>query len=327
MLNSKSCPSLILTLLIMNGIQLFADNDPGRFHFTSGQQKVEIPFYTFNNQVILSVVVNDKVPLNFILDSGSSQALFFNRKLARQLGIGFGRKIQFSGVGNNNLVTAYRARGVRLALPGVEGDMMGMAILNMDYLDMERFDIHGIIGYQLFARFAVKIDYQSRTLTLMEPNNYDSEGFQALPVEIKNSKPYLNTSIAMNEHKQIPLRLLVDTGGSFGLSLINGSHPAIRPPDNSQKILVGSGLGGKLQGYHGKAVLKLGEKLETESNAIFVNSTEFSKKGQDQDKCGSIGNDMFKKFVVIFDYVNARILFQVHKPNYYSLNSSGFKAN
>jgi hypothetical protein len=113
---------------------------------------------------------------------------------------------------------------------------------------------------------------------------------------------------------------MVDTGGSFGLSLINGSHPGIRPPDNSQKILVGSGLGGELQGYHGKAILKLSEKLQTESNAIFVNSREFSKKGQDQDKFGSIGNDMFNKFVVIFDYVNARVLFQLHKPNYYSLN-------
>ncbi|GJM29261.1 MAG: hypothetical protein DHS20C17_18960 [Cyclobacteriaceae bacterium] len=320
MLNHKRYPAQILVLLLLTGELLIADIDPGGFQFTDGQVTVDIPFYTFNNQVILTVIVNDKVPLNFILDSGSAQAIFFDRKLASQLGIGFGRKIQFSGVGDNNIVTAYRARGVKLALPGVEGNMMGMAILATDYLEMKRFDIHGVIGYQLFARFAIKIDYQTRTLSLMEPSMYQSDGYQSLPVEIKDSKPYLNTSIGLNGYQNVPLNLMIDTGGSFGLSLINGSHPAIRPPEDAYKVLVGSGLGGNLQGYRGKATLKFNKELQTESDAIFINHREFSKKGKDNSRSGSIGNDLFKEYVVIFDYVNSKILLQPHKSDYYTGN-------
>jgi len=319
MLNSK--PSLI-TVLILCYFQLtsIANNDPGRFHFTGGQHSVDIPFYTFNNQVILSVLINDKVPLNFILDSGTSQALFFDRKLATELGIGLGRRIQFSGVGSNNLVTAFRTRGVKLALPGVEGTMMGMAVLSKDYLDMKRFDIHGIIGYQLFARFAVKINYQTRTLSLMEPDQYKTSGFKSLPLEIKQSKPYLTTSVDLFEKQNVDLRLLIDTGGSFGLSLISGSHSAIRPPKQLPKVWVGAGLGGDIEGCIGKATLRMGKDLSTVTEAIFVSHKKFSKKGNDPEKSGSIGNDLFNNYVVIFDYVNARLLLQPHSPTYHTGN-------
>ncbi len=300
--------------LLLGVLHAYANgtDGPGRFHFTTGQNKVEIPFYTFNNQVIIPVVVNDKVPLNFILDSGTSQAILFDRKLAMDLGIGFGRRIQFSGVGTSNNVTAFRTRGVKLNLPGIEGEMMGMAILNSDYLDMGRFDIHGIIGYQLFVRFAVKIDYQQQILTLMEPQGYCSEGYETLEMAIENSKPYVNTSILLPNHKEIPTRLLVDTGGSFGLSLIKGLNPEISPPKNAQRIRIGSGLGGKVKGFNGKVTLKLNQHLATESEAVFIDHSEFSKKGQDPGKQGSIGNSLLKDFIVILDYSNSKILL---RPN------------
>ena len=305
--------NLLLPLFIIAG-----SRDPGRFHFTSGQRKVDISFYTFNNLVILPVVVNDKVPLNFILDSGTTQAIFFDRKLARDLGIGFGRRIKFSGVGNSNNVTAFRARGVKLGLPGIEGDMMGMAILSSDYLDMKRFDIHGVIGYELFARFAIKIDFENNILTLMEPDEYNPEEFQSLDVEISNSKPYINTTVRLENRDEVPLRLLVDTGGSFGLSLINGLIPGIQPPENSLKESIGSGLGGEVKGFRGTAVLKLNEKMHTEPATIFIDMKEFSRNGEDVLKQGSIGNILLKEFVVIFDYINSRILFKPHHKSTYT---------
>jgi hypothetical protein len=314
---NKILPLLVLNILVPF-LMVAKTGDPGRFHFTSGQNQVEIPFYTFNNLVILPVMINDKVPLNFILDSGASQAIFFDRKLAQDLGIGFGRRILFSGVGSNNNITAFRARGVKLGLPGIEGNMMGMAVLSSDYLDMKRFDIHGVIGYQLFARFAIKIDYRLNILTLMEPDAYNPGEFQSMDVEISNSKPYINTTITLENNDEIPLRLLVDTGGAFGLSLINGLVPGIAPPKDSPQKLIGNGLGGEIKGVRGKAVLKLNAKFHTESTAIFINHKEFSRKGEDLLKQGSIGNTLLKEFVVIFDYINARILFQPHDKNIYT---------
>ena len=300
----------LLVCYIMVQTTYLISAEPGRFNFTSGQQQTEIPFYTFNNQVVLSVLVNDKVRLNFLLDSGTPQAIFFDRKLAKELGIGFGRRIQFSGIGNSHIVTAFRARGVKLSLPGVEGDMMGMAILSQDYLDMRRFDIHGIIGYQLFTRFAVKLDYLRRIATLMEPEGYPSEGFRAFDVEIQNSKPYITTKVTLETAPEIPLRLMIDTGGSFGLALVNGSHPGIQPPDTADKTVLGNGLGGELKGYLGTATLNLGKQFDTKSIAIFLDPKEYSRKGRDPGKFGSIGNNLLKDFIIILDYVNSRLMLQ-----------------
>ena len=118
--------------------------------------------------------------------------------------------------------------------------------------------------------------------------------------------------VLLENNKEVPLRLMIDTGGSFGLSLINGLIPGIQPPENSRKVNVGNGLGGKVQGFNGRAVVKLNEQLHKESPVIFINKKEFSRNGKDLLKHGSIGNNLLKDFVVIFDYVNSRLLFQPH---------------
>ena len=293
--------------------------EPGRFNFTSGQARVEIPFYTFNNQVILSVKVNDKVDLNFILDSGTPQAVFFDRKLAQKLGIGFGRKIQFSGVGNHNYVTAFRTRGVKLALPGVEGYKMGMAVLSSDFMDMQRFDIHGIIGYQLFVRFAVKIDYQRRILTLMEPDQYSTKGFQAFSMQLENSKPYMNSEVRLNDNQEVSMKLMIDTGAAYGLSLITGTHPAVKAPAKSKKVRLGSGLGGEMKGFKGWATLILNDELNTEVETFYVKPKDYSRKGIDSNKMGTIGANLLNRYTVIIDYINSKILFQpINTTNYLS---------
>ncbi len=106
---------------------------------------------------------------------------------------------------------------------------------------------------------------------------------------------------------------MIDTGGSFGLSLLNGIHPEIKPHRQSPKVRVGSGLGGEILGFNGKAVIRLNDRWYTESKTIYIDEKDFSKKGKDQHKQGSIGNELLREFVVIFDYVNARMLLQPYK--------------
>ena len=316
---------LIFCLLIsLPGTSDEIEPSIGRFDFTNGQTKVEIPFYTFNNQVILSIRVNDKVSLNFILDSGSPQAVFFDRKLATDIGVGLGRKIQFSGIGNTNIVTAYRARGVRLSMPGVVGNMMGMAVLNSDNMDMKRFDIHGVIGYQLFARFAVKIDYTQRILTLMEPFIYDDSHFQTMDLEIINTKPYIHSKLYLENSRQVPLKLMIDTGSAFGLSLITESHPDIQFPRKSKKLKLGTGLGGEIKGVRGQSTIKFGTQLVADTETFYMSPKQFSKKGLQQEKMGSIGGAVLNKYVVIIDYINSKFLLR-EDPNqgYLTQNAEG----
>ena len=256
------------------------------------------------------------------MDSGSPQAVFFDRKLATELGVGLERKIQFSGIGNTHKVNAFRSRGVKLNLPGIEGNMMGMAVLNSDYMDMKRFDIHGVIGYQLFVRFAVKIDYANRILTLMEPFVYDDTNFHSLDLEVKDTKAYIHSDIFLANDKIVPLKLMIDTGSAFGLSLITGSHPDIQVPRRSKKLKLGSGLGGEVKGVKGLATVKFNAHLISEYETFFMSRAEFSRKGVAHDKIGSIGAAVLNNYTVIIDYINSKILLkEIQDPGYLSQSS------
>ena len=312
------------TLLLSTG-HTSDREDFGRFNFTvAGQTKVEIPFTLFNNQIVIPLRVNGNVPLNFVLDSGTSQAILFDRHLARDLDVNLGRKIQFAGAGSARMVMGRRSTGVEMELPGgVTGHGMGMVVLNSDYLNMRRYDLHGIIGYQLFIRFALSIDYENKVLILMEPDQYHTKGFHPFDLTIEQSKPYIQTSILLANNSLVPTKLMIDTGAAYGLSLITGMHPAIRPPKSAPKERLAAGLGGEIYGYHGITQVKLSPTLAPEVVTLYVSPEEYTKRGGSLiNKAGTLGGDFLKHHLVIIDYIQGKLYLKPQSPAYLT-NATG----
>ncbi len=320
--NLKNCLFVIVFVLFSQII--YAKNtsdikDFGRFNFkVSGQTKVEIPFTLFNNQIILPLRINGNIPLNFVLDTGTTQAILFDRHLARDLKVELGRKVQFAGAGSTRMVYGKRSTGVAIELPGgVSGEGMGLVVLNSDYLNMRQYDIHGIIGYQLFVRFAVSIDYANKVLVLMEPDQYRAQDFHPFNLEIQQSKPYIQTNIMLANNSLIPTKLMIDTGAAYGLSLITGTHPSIQPPKSATKVRLAAGLGGEIYGYHGITQLKLSPTLVPEVITFYINPEEYTKKGGMLiNKSGTIGGDFLRNHVVIIDYINGKLFLKPQSPAY-----------
>ena len=299
--------------------------DVGRFNFIQpGQKSVEIPFHLFNNQVILPIKVNGHIPLNFVLDSGTSQAILFNRSLGKDLGVILDRKIKFAGAGNSRSVVAYRTIGVDLELGGVAGEMMGMVVLHQDYMKMYRFDIHGVIGYQLFVRFAVSLDYQRNVMTLSEPDHYDKSGFQQYDLLVESSKSFVQTNIMLTNNQLVPSKLMLDTGAAYGLSLITNSHPSFVPPKHANKVRLASGLSGDIHGYNGVTQIRLSPQLSPLVETMYVKAEDYAKKGTYvYNKMGSIGGAFLKNYHVIIDYVNFKLYLKPIDPAYLTQNNSG----
>ena len=252
------------------------------------------------------------------MDSGTSQAILFDRGLARDLEINLGRKIQFAGAGSSRMVMGRRSTGVEMELPGgISGEGMGLVVLNSDYLHMHRFDIHGIIGYQLFVRFALSIDYVNKVLILMEPDQYKSDGFHPFDLTIEQSKPYIKTNIMLANNSLVPTKLMIDTGAAYGLSLITGAHPAIRPPKSASKVRLAAGLGGEIYGYHGITQVKLSPTLVPEVVTFYISPEEYTKRGGRLiNKSGTLGGDFLKNHIVIIDYINGKLYLKPHSPAY-----------
>lgn len=74
----------------------------------------------------------------------------------------------------------------------------------------------GSFGYQLFARFQMKIDYNNQIIAAKEPNKTDKNiGFESIPIFIHDAKPFIKTGPLTKKSKFYQLNLILDLGSNL----------------------------------------------------------------------------------------------------------------
>src|SRR5687768_15162471 len=173
------------------------------FRLTNGKKRVQIPIEVYNNLVVVPVVLNGALPLKFILDTGVRTSILTQKTFSDILNLHYSRKYSISGPGGDKLVDAYVTNNVSLDLPGVSGKGHAMLVLAEDYLELRNYlgtDVHGILGYELFSRFIVMIDYRNKRLTLMNPSGFKrKKGYEKISISVEDTKPYFTTQIVLND--------------------------------------------------------------------------------------------------------------------------------
>jgi hypothetical protein len=282
---------------------------PLGFSLADGRSKVVIPIEIHNNLVVMPVVLNGSLPLKFILDTGVRTAILTEKAFSDILNLTYARKYTISGPGGAKMVDAYVTNNVSLQLPGVIGRGHAMLVLGEDYLELRNYlgtDVHGIIGYELFSRFIVKIDYSKKLLTLMLPERFHpGRRFEGIPIKIEDTKPYVTTPVLLNDSTQLSAKLLVDSGASHGLMLEPSTDDRIKVPKNTVSSVIGRGLGGQITGKVGRIKeLDLGsfKMLQPISNFPDANSYFDSLKSGSRDRNGAIGGEVLSRFTVVFNF-------------------------
>src|SRR5688572_10869504 len=181
--------SLVFSLIFLGATTL--QSQPLGFTLNNGKKRVQIPIEVYNNLVVIPVVLNDALPLKFILDTGVRTSILTQKTFSDILNLPYSRKYTISGPGGDKLVDAYVTNNVTIDLPGVTGRGHAMLVLAEDYLELRNYlgtDVHGILGYELFSRFIIEIDYQKKILTLMTPERFRKRGkFEAIPIVIEDT--------------------------------------------------------------------------------------------------------------------------------------------
>ncbi len=306
------------------------------FMIADGKKKVSIPIQVFNNLVVIPVILNGRLPLKFVLDTGVRTSILTQKAFSDILNLSYSRKYTISGPGGEKLVDAYITNNVSLELPGVIGRGHALLVLDQDYLELRNYlgtDVHGILGYELFSRFIVRIDYEKKVLTLALPNRLNFGRYQSIPISVEDTKPYLKTDIETTDGKKIRVKLLVDSGASHGLLLDPQSDSSIRPPDNTVSSIIGRGLGGEITGKVGRIkTLHLGEYLINSPIANFPDPNSYfdSLKTGLTARNGSIGGEVLNRFIVGFDFSKQTMYLKKNaafkKPFYYNLSGLTIKA-
>lgn len=334
-------PVLLLSLVIGYN-SLYAQESLSKvFEITSkNDRRVTIPFRLINNLIVIEANINNSAPMKFILDSGASgniltsvydEGLYLNNvETVRLAGLGEGNSIEaFQSLDNNIKI------GERIVASNAE-----VLLLKEDIFQLDTFmgtKINGILGHDFFESFAVEINYSRKLLRIYEPDAFQEKfrelpehrKWHELPLTVQNDKSYIEVGYKHKEGDPFtPLRLLLDTGASNSFSLYESKDESIKVPEANVNSIIGTGLSGKVIGELGMVQsMKIGEFIFEEPVIAFPDSHSVRRVLRIEDRKGSIGGDVLRRFKVIFHYENGSLYLRKNS-NYndeFYFNSSGIE--
>ena len=223
------------------------------FVLPEGYHKLSVPFELNNNLIIIKVLLNNAIPLKFILDTGVRTTVLTEKTFTDLLNLTYSRKITIPGVGGEKLVDAYVTNNVTLGISGMIGRGHALIVLEEDLLQLKNYlgsSVHGILGYELFSRFIVEINYSSKQVTFHDPAHYKKrKRFTELDIKVIDTKPYVDINFSLKDSTVHTGRFMIDTGASHSFLLDKNSNSGYYIPQPSIYSHLGRGLGGELFGY------------------------------------------------------------------------------
>jgi len=278
------------------------------YRFLAGKGFVEIPFVLNANHIHIPVSIGDAKPLNFILDTGAGGPVV-DTEVAKKLGLELVGKIEARGAGEGtqeaNLISLSSIRFGDLVIDSVSGATIGLGHLNK----YEGMPVEGILGYDIFSRFVVKIDYESQKLTLYEPSSFKYQGKgDVLPITLENNHPHVTATV----DGQYEGTFVIDCGARSSLALHTPfveKHDLLAKTGKKIDVFAGVGVGGKVMGKVTRVKsLQIGNfKIPAPLTSLAsAQAGAFASERID----GNIGGGILKRFTVIFDYSNSLMILE-----------------
>jgi outer membrane lipoprotein-sorting protein len=288
------------------------------YEFPPGKTFVEVPFILNSNHIHLPVGIGGAKPLNFILDTGAGGPVL-DTDAATDLGLKTIGKFEGRGVGEAtqevNLVTLSSIRLGDLIIDSIPAAAIGLKPLNK----YEGMSVEGILGYDIFSRFVVKVDYENQKLILYEPSSFKYEGNgEIIPITLEQSHPHVKAKI----DGQYEGNFVIDCGARSSLALHTPfvqKHDLLAKTGRKIDVFSGIGIGGKVMG---KMTRVKSIQIGNFNIPAPLTTLAASEKGAfaSEKIDGNIGGGILKRFTVIFDYPNKRMILEPNRSFAYEDN-------
>jgi predicted aspartyl protease len=261
-----------------------------------------VPFELINNHIYATASI-DGASVRVLVDTGGLNLL--TPAAAQRLGVASEGKLAARGAGDQQVDLALAHAGeVRLGKAVLPRPVF--YVIDLCQLpDAEGADLDGLVGFEMFRRFRVTIDYEARVITLTEPAKFQPpEGAHAIPFEMADRVP-----IVAGKLDGLPVRLSIDTGARSSLTL---HSPFVRANDLAARYsaaaetVTGWGVGGPARGRPARlGTLLLGDvAIHDVAGELYLGD-----KGAfaNPDLSGNLGGGVLRRFTVTFDYDAKRI--------------------
>jgi hypothetical protein len=276
------------------------------FSIAGGAAATTVPFDLVNNHIYVKVWINDRGPFSLLCDTGGANVM--TPELARTLGLRPEGRFQGQGVGEKSEdVSAVKVAKLRIGEASL-ADQVFMVFPIRSFERVEGVPELGLIGYEVFKRFVVRIDYQRRELTLHLPERYRPSGKGAVvPFRFAGTIPQVDGEI-----DGIKGSFDIDTGSRVSLDLLgpfveeNHLVDKYRPQVEG---VTGWGVGGPARSRVTRAhLLRLGGVEIREP----ITELSLQKKGAFSNRyvAGNVGAGVLKRFTLTLDYGRQQITFE-----------------
>ena len=283
------------------------------------------------NYVFIKARINGSEPLTFELDSGAGSGLVLYFKAAQGLGVKLQGKGKGSGAGESTFNTSF-IKGVSLSFAGVEISNQTFVVFPPERTRpaSDRV-VDGVIGYSLFSRYAVEVDYVSRVVNLYEPKTYQYNGSgESIPIKVMGNVPFARVKIPIESGKPLDGQFIVDMGaGRFSLILNTPfveSHHLLAVAQKTIEEFGAKGVGGDVKLLVGRLPqLQLGRF--TFSNPVVYLAQDRKGAFASSEFNGVIGGELLSRFKVIFDYAHERMYLEPNSrlTNAFEYDMSGLR--
>lgn len=323
-------------LLIVGMLFLFLSNlgySQSKFVVQNKRQSSRINFKLINNLIIIPVEING-VELSFLLDTGVSKPIIFNfLNISDTLQLKDTETIFLRGLGEGDSVKALRSQNNIFKIGDalkLNQDIYEIFDSNLNFAPRLGVPVHGIIGFDLFKDLVVEINYSRKYIRLTNPSKYrysKCKKCESLHLEFYNNKPYINVEVSVNK-KNIPIKLLIDSGGSDSLWLFEDASLGIELTYPFFEDFLGYGLSGSVYGKRSIIdALSLKSFVLRNANVAYPEDTSIISAKTNKDRNGTLAGNILKRFNVIIDY--RRAIITLKKNSYFkekfSYNKSGIE--
>ncbi|MEM7548692.1 MAG: hypothetical protein AAF363_03400 [Bacteroidota bacterium] len=264
------------------------------FYFKDNLQSTGISFETWDNLVVLKALINEKYSVNLILDTGISSIILFSKSTFKSYYDSYHREIPVAGLGTGSPPKGILTLNNRIDINGIRGDGIGIVLMNDAHALPRNIlkKIDGIIGYQLFSRFVVKINFKESVLELNEPACFaPKQNDIAIPLSVEMTRPYLNVSVNGSSDEYF----LLDTGCSF--AVLQFQNGGVKKRDTKP---IGIGLNGRIYGTKRKNISFSSGKYDFKNQEVI--RVADTKSGKYRSS-GTVGSGFLRQFdSVTIDY-------------------------
>ncbi|MCP4582894.1 MAG: PDZ domain-containing protein [candidate division Zixibacteria bacterium] len=286
------------------------------YRFETGDMAEYIPMRFIEEHIFVPVMIDCKETI-WILDTGASVSVISDT-LAEKLDLELEGDMKAAGAGGQvdikfTVIPSY-------SIPGIVFDEQTVAVINMDELNtLLAYEIDGILGFDFLARFVTKIDYANEYISIYDPETFTYAGDGAeLGFHLKENMFMVEAALD-DTHKG---NWLADLGSS--MVSIHGTYALVnRFPERKGVESLGHGASNyfRIKNVKFKSLDFAGFRVDNPIISFSIGGTDTVFTA---DEIGTLGNPLFKHFVLYCDYAGERLI--VEKGDNFNVESPEGKA-